>query len=157
MLLLAVLVNEHASLRAADGLLVEDGPPHMTVGMVADGEGWVDDHHSRCVIWRIAGPPRAVEGRDTLAWSQDTVRLLDLSAFARDLQDDLGLFGASALGPVAAEVRFEADRFVLTGGAALRVFRDVQGRFERDLRTSIGFARVPYWPLVSGCTSGLDF
>ncbi len=136
-LLLAVIVDRFGTHRARDGLLVGDGPPHLTVGKVAEGGGWVRELHSTHVIWDIAGAPSQVPGLETLAWSQETVQILDLSQFLRDLNEDVDLFGAAARGPVPAQVIFEDHRFLLVGGEALGVYRRVQARLEGDLRTSI--------------------
>ena len=151
-LVLAVVTNEHGTVRARDCLLAGQGPPHLTLGKVAEGSGWVREVHSACVRWVISGPPRVVPDKPTLEWSQEEVRTLDLSAFSRCLSEDVELLGASARGPVAADVLFEGDdRFLLVGGEALRVYRELQARFEQDPRTSIGFVRVPFCPVASAC------
>jgi hypothetical protein len=142
-LLLAVIVDPFGTHRARDGLLVGDGPPHLTVGKVAEGGGWVRELHSTHVIWEIAGAPSRVPGLETLAWSHETVQILDFSQFLPHLNEDVDLFGAAARGPVPAEVIFEDHRFLLVGGEALGVYRRVQARLAGHLRTSIGRRGYP--------------
>jgi hypothetical protein len=142
-LLFAVVTNEKGDVRALDFLVDGDGPPHMTVGAIAQGGGWVDTLHSGFVRWNLAGPPAAVEGLTTLAWSHDVVDTIDMTVIVEGLSNHPRLERA-ARGPVPAQVVFvEHDRFVVVGGEALEIYRFVQEQVATHARYSIGLAPVP--------------
>ena len=144
LLLLAVVTDRQGTVRAVDGLVDGDGPPHLTLGCQPPGGGWVREIHSGLVRWDVAGAPSSRPDCSTLEWSQEIEHQMDMSELVEKLSEDVGLFGAAARAPVAASVFFyEDERFVLVGGEALLLYRRVQAAVERDLRTSICLARVP--------------
>ena len=148
-LLLAVVTNHDGSVRAVDRLLEADGPPHVTVGGLADGGGRSVEQHSERVQWDIAPEPTICPIRGSPSWSRDTEESFDMSAVARRIDEEV--LGAECGGPVDAEIYFELEaeddgstvqRFVLVGGRALELYRQVQRAFERQFWNSIRLARV---------------
>ena len=160
-MILVVVTNRDGSLRAIDRLVDSDGPPHLTVGCQPDGGGRVEELHSRSVRWDVAGRPRMHPELQSPEWNRDTEFSLDMSVLARSIDADI--LGAAGPGPVAADIYFELEdeesedcsqisRFVLVGGPALEIYRNVQAAFERQGWNSIRLARVSWLVFFVGCS-----
>ena len=155
-LLLAVVTDRDGSVRASDGLFESDGPPHLTVGQRPDGGGWTRQQQSAGrVVWDIAGAPTPCLLRGgSPSWSKEIVESPDVSAVARRI--DERVLGVECRNPVQAEICFELEadgwsvrRFVLVGGHALHVYRQVQLAFEEQIWNSICLVRVSLLRFVS--------
>ena len=148
-LLLAVVTDRDGSVRAADRLLESDGPPHITVGQRPEGGGWTVERHSARIDWQIAGAPTTCPVRLSPSWSKEVAETLDMSALARRVDEEV--LGGQCGKPVQAEIYFQLEveedgstieRFVIVGGRALELYRELQGAFELQSWDSIRLARV---------------
>lgn len=125
-MVLAVVVDEHGCRRAHD-FLVDDEAPHMTVGRLEDGGGWVLGCESREVVWEVAEPPREVPDCPTLAWSHAPLFSVAMSRLVRQISGSEVLAEASRRAlPVRLWFDQDHDRFVLVGGPALTLYREIQ-------------------------------
>ena len=135
-MLLAVVVDQHGRRRALDFL--EGGTlPHLTIGKLKDGGGWVSKGgHCLRVEWDVAGPPREVPDRPTLEWSQTSLFSMPVSDLMREIggSDVLAEASRSTLG-VHLWVDHEHHRFTLVGGPALAVYREIQARVVSHVRS----------------------
>ena len=125
-MLLAVLVTRDDRLRAPDQL-APDETPHLTVGRLREGGGWVRCEHSRQVVYRLAAAPRVVPGLVTLEWSREVVCEFDVSELVRHLNSFL--FEGRRLLGASVRVDWSSHRYELVGGEALDFYRFVQGVF----------------------------
>ena len=126
-LLPAVVTNVPGAVRAADRL-PPHYVPHLTVGHFEEGGGWPSIDRGS-TMWAIAGAPVLLPGRSTLTWSRDVDHVVNLTELLQGLSSSV-LFEAASRGPLGADVEFLEDRFVLRGGPALRLYRDVQRAVE---------------------------
>ena len=125
-MLLAVVTDRYGCRRALDSLAAEE-VPHLTIGKLAEGGGWVYSAESRNVVWNVCHAPRPVPDCPTLAWSRSVLFQAMLSKLVEEISCAPFLKEASR-GPLAVRLVFdwEASRFLLVGGEALRVYRQVQ-------------------------------
>ena len=128
LMVLAVVVDRYGCRRALDCLAVDE-VPHLTIGKLQEGGGWVHNAESRNVVWNVCHAPRSVPDRSTLAWSSTRLFHAELSNLVEAISRAPFLKEASR-GPLAVRLVFdyEASRFLLVGGEALRVYRLIQDR-----------------------------
>jgi len=148
-LLFGVVTDRSGTVRAMDGLVESDGPPHITVGQRPEGGGWTVERHSARVDWQIACAPTICPVRLSPSWSKEVAETWDMSAVARRVDEDV--LGGHCVDPVQAEIYFQLEveedgstieRFVIVGGRALDLYRRLQGAFELQSWDSIRLARV---------------
>ena len=105
--------------------------PHLTLGRLAEGGGWLDaPEESRRVVWVIAGPPFPNPlYNGALTWSREEYFRVDVSAVCRRVSLSAEFLRATCR-PVAARIQFDYlnGRFVLVGGPALDFYRALQAR-----------------------------
>ena len=125
-MLCAVLTDRHGRFRVFDHL-APDEVPHLTVGRLASGGGWVECCDSRCVLYRVAESPRVVPDCSTLEWSRDVRCVVNMSRLVDDIAAS-PIFELPSREPSSASVFVDWDshRFVIVGGDALRFYREVQ-------------------------------
>ena len=125
-MVLAVVTDRHGLRRACDRLALDE-VPHLTVGRLVAGGGWVRSSESRNVVWDVAEAPRVVPDCSTLEWSQNVLFTVRVSRVVEGISDGPILWEASRR-PIGARLVFEYEhsRFLLVGGEALRWYRRIQ-------------------------------
>ena len=125
-MVLAVVTDRHGRRRAVDHLAADE-VPHLTVGRLADGGGWVRSSDSRNVVWDVADAPRMVPDCPTMEWCRTVLFSASLSSLVDHISEAPFLAEASRR-PIAVRLVFEYEhsRFLLVGGEALRSYRCIQ-------------------------------
>ena len=137
-MVLAVVTDRHGRRRAVDHLAADE-VPHLTVGRLAVGGGWVRSSDSRNVVRDVADAPCVVPDCPTLEWSRTVLFSASVSRVVDDICD--GPFRAEAWRrPIAVRLVFEHEheRFLLVGGEALRLYRCIQHRVTEYFRSRGG-------------------
>lgn len=152
-MVLAVVTDRHGLRRACDRLALDE-VPHLTVGRLVAGGGWVRSSESRNVVWDVAEAPRVVPDCSTLEWSQNVLFTVPVSRLVEGISDGPILWEASRR-PIGARLVFEYEhsRFLLVGGEALRSYRRIQDCVAEYFGSRGGAHAFQAWAESDDCES----
>ena len=152
-MVLAVVTDRYGRRRAVDHLAADE-VPHLTVGRLAVGGGWVRSSESRNVVWDVANVPCVVADCPTLEWSRTVLFSASVSRVVDDICDGPILSEASRR-PIGVRLVFEHEhsRFLLVGGEALRIYRRIQHCVTEYFRSRGGWHAFEAWAESDDCES----